>query len=120
VVEAFQKLLVGPHALAGLQDLGLLLKQEGAHVPFGQAAAEIEKGAVFLSFSAVTIEAATFEKALQKGGVNRVLREGERAQEMSLALAQGESGEALEFRLTHIMSKISQAQLQASEKENAC
>jgi hypothetical protein len=52
--------------------------------------------------------------------VNRVLREGERAQEMSLALAQGESGEALEFRLTHIMSKISQAQLQASEKENAC
>jgi hypothetical protein len=38
--------------------------------------------------------------------VNSVSWEGEGAQEMSLALTQGEGGEAFELILTHIMSKI--------------
>jgi len=74
---------------------------------------------VLFTLSAVAVGAATFEKALQKGGVNSVSRKGESAQEMSLALTQGESGEAFERVLTHIMSKIPQSKVDASEKENA-
>jgi hypothetical protein len=40
-------------------------------------------------------------------------------QEMSLALAQGEGREVLEFFLTHIMSKIPNPEGYASENENA-
>jgi len=89
LVELFQELLVGINAVAGLEDLGLLFEQEGAHLPFGQTAAEVEKGAVLLPLSAVAVGVATFEKALEKGSVNCIGWEGECAQEMSLALTQG-------------------------------
>jgi hypothetical protein len=120
LVEALQESLVGLHAVAGLEDLGRLFKQEGSHLPFGEAAAEVEEGAVFLTVSAATIGAAAFEKALQKGGVNRILREGEGAQQTRFAVTQGEGGEVYELRLTHNMSKIARPALKASENENAC
>ena len=72
---------------------------------------------MLLTLPAVAVGAATFEKALQKGGVNRIGRESEGAQEMGLALAQGEGGEALEFFLTHIMRKILLPSSCASENE---
>jgi hypothetical protein len=74
---------------------------------------------VLLTLSAAAVGAATFEKALQKGGVNSVSWQGEGAQEMSLALTQGEGGEAFELILTHIMSKITPSRADASENENA-
>jgi hypothetical protein len=67
----------------------------------------------------VAVGAATFEKALQKGGVKGVGRKGEGTQEVSFALAQGEGGEALQVCLTHTICKIAQFGLNASEKENA-
>ena len=47
-------------------------------------------------------------------------RKGERAQEMSFAVAQGEGGEAFEFCLTHNICKIAQSRPDASENENGC
>ena len=44
---------------------------------------------MLLTLSAAAVGAATFEKALQKGGVNSVSWEGEGAQEMRFALPQG-------------------------------
>ena len=61
---------------------------------------------MFLPLAAVAIGTAAFEEALEKGGMDGLGREGECAQEMSFALAQCEGGEALEFCLTHNMSKI--------------
>jgi hypothetical protein len=119
LVEAFQELLVGLNSVAGLLDLGRLFEQQGSHLAFGQAAAQIKEGAVFLAGSAVAIEVATFEKALQKGGMKGIGREGERAQEMSFALTQGEGGEALELCLTHNICKIARWERNASENENA-
>ena len=97
LVEAVQELLVGLDTVARLEDLGRLFEQQGSHLPFGQAATKIEEGAVFLARSAVTIGPATFEKALQKGGVDGVGREGESVQEMSFALTQSEGREASEL-----------------------
>jgi len=119
LVEVFQKLLVGRDTVAGLEDLGRLFEQQRSHLPFGQAAAEIKERAVFVARSAMAIGAAALEKALQKGGVNRIGREGETAQEMNFALTQGEGGEMWEIILTHIMSKIPSSQVDASENENA-
>jgi hypothetical protein len=119
LVEAFQELLVGPDPVARLQDLGLLFEQEGSHLPFGEAAAEIEEGAVFFAGSAVAIGAATFEKSLQKGGVKGIGREGEGTQEMSFPLTQGEGREVLQLFLTHRICKIAGSGLNASENENA-
>jgi len=90
LVEAFQELLVCLHAVAPLEDLGLPFEQEGAHLPLGQAAAQIEERAMWVAGSAVAIGSATFEKALQEGGVQGIGGEAEGAQEMSFALTQGE------------------------------
>jgi hypothetical protein len=106
LVQAFQELLVGLHPATALKDLGLVFEQEGSHLTFGQAAAQVEEGAVFLALMAMAIGVATFEEAFQEGGMDGIGREGEGAQEVSFALAQGEGGEALEFVLTHNMSKI--------------
>jgi hypothetical protein len=111
--------LVGLDTVTRLQDLGLVFEQQGSHLPFGQAAAEIEEGAVFLARSAMTIGPATLEKALQKGGMEGVGREGEGAQEMSFALTQGEGREALGLVLTHNICQIARSRPEASEKENA-
>jgi hypothetical protein len=72
LVEAFQELLVSLDSVAGLEDLGLLFEQQSSHLSFGQATAQIKEGAVFVARSAMAIGAATFEKALQKGGVKGV------------------------------------------------
>jgi hypothetical protein len=119
LVQVLQELLVGCHALARLEDLGGFFEQEGAHLPFRQTAAEVEKGAVLVALSTVTVGAAAFEETFQKGGVNRILREGEGVQETGFALTQGEGGEAFEFRLTHTMSKIAGSEVKARENENA-
>jgi hypothetical protein len=119
LVEALQELLVGLDSVAGLEDLGGLFKQQASHLPFGQAAAQIKEGTVFVAGSAVAIGAATFEKALQKGGVQGVGRKGEGAQEVGFAQAEGEGGKALEFFLTHNICKIAQSGCKASENENA-
>jgi hypothetical protein len=118
LVEVFQELLVGRHALASLQDLSVLFEEEGAHLPLRQAAAQVEKGAVFFTLLAVAIGAAAFEESLQERGVKGVGWESQRAQEMGLALAQGEGGEAFEVCLTHILSKIPRSRTSASENEN--
>jgi len=57
-----------------------LVWQDGVHLPFGQATAEIKKRAMFLAFLAVAIGAAAFEEPFQEGGVERVLGAGEGAQ----------------------------------------
>jgi hypothetical protein len=119
LVEALQELLVGLDAVAGLLDLRLLFEQQGSHLPFGQAAAQIEEGAVFLAGSAVAIGAATLEKALQEGGAKGIGWEGQRAQEMGFALTQGKGREAFELCLTHSIGKIAQSERNASENENA-
>jgi hypothetical protein len=106
LVQAFQELLVGLNTAAPLEDLGGLFEQEGSHLAFGQAAAQVIKRAVFFALAAMAIGAAAWEEAFQEGGVNGVGRQGEGPQEQSLALAQGEGGEALEFVLTYNMSKI--------------
>jgi len=119
LVEAVQELLVSLDPVARLEDLGRLFEQEGSHLPFGQAAADVEEGAVFVARSAVAIRPTTFEEALQKGGVKGIGREGEGAQEMSFALTQGEGREAFELVLPHNICKIAQSRLNASENENA-
>jgi hypothetical protein len=119
LVKIFQELVVGRHTVAGLLDLGLLFEQQGPHLPFREAAAQIKEGAVFLTGSAVAVGTATLEEALQKGGVKGVGRKGEGAQEMGFALTQGEGGEAFEFILTHTTCKIARRERNASENENA-
>jgi hypothetical protein len=118
LVQLFQELLIGLHALASLKDLGVLFEQEGAHLPLGQAAAQVEKGAMLLALFAVAIGAAAFEESLQEGGVKGVGWERQSAQEMSLALTQGQGGEVCKVCLTHNISKIPQPRVSASEKEN--
>jgi hypothetical protein len=119
LVEFVQKLLISLHPMPSLEDLSLLFEQEGVHLPFGQAAAQIVKRAVFFALFAAAVRASTLEKALQEGGVQRIGRQGQGAQETSFALAQGEGGEASEFYLTHIMSKIENPVGYASKNEKA-
>jgi hypothetical protein len=111
--------LIGLDPVAGLEDLALSFEQQSSHLPFGQATAQIEEGAVFIACAATAIGPAAFKKALQEGGVKGVGRKGEGAQETGFALTQGKGGETFELCLTHILSKISQIQLQASENEKA-
>jgi hypothetical protein len=106
LVQTIQELLESLNPVAGLEDLGGLFEQQSSHLAFGQATAQIKKGAVFLARSAMAIGAATFEKALQKGGVQGVGRKGEGAQEMSFTLTQGEGRETFEACLTHTICKI--------------
>jgi hypothetical protein len=119
LVEVFQELLIGRDTVAGLEDLGRLFEQQRSHLPFGQAAAEIKERAVFVARSAMAIGAAALEKALQKGGVDRIGREGQGAQEVGFALTQDEGREALELCLTHNIGKIAGSGHNASENENA-
>jgi hypothetical protein len=72
LVEAFQDLFIGLNPVAGLEDLGRLFEKQGSHLPSGQAAAQIEKGAVFFAGSAVAVGAATSQEALQEGGVKGI------------------------------------------------
>jgi hypothetical protein len=58
LVEAFQELLVGLNPTAPLDDLGWLFEQESSHLAFRQAAAQVEKGAVFFTLAAMAVGAA--------------------------------------------------------------
>ena len=68
---------------------------------------------------AVAIGTATFKESFQERGMNRLGRNAEGAQQMSLALAQGQSGKVFKLILTHYMSKISRSGIDASKNENA-
>src|SRR3974390_1533725 len=67
----------------------------------------------------VAIGTATFKESFQERGMNRLGRNAEGAQQMSLALAQGQSGKVFKLILTHYMSKISRSGIDASKNENA-
>ena len=68
---------------------------------------------------AVAIATATFQESFQVRGMNRLGRNGEGAQQMSLALAQGQSRKEFEPVLTHNMSKISGTSVATSKNEKA-
>jgi hypothetical protein len=90
------RLGISGHALPGLVNLGLGLKQERLHPPFGEATIEIKERSSALGLAA-------FEKSLNQGGVQEFGRKLKRAQQMSLALAQGQGGSPLEGMYpTHI------------------
>ncbi len=73
-------------------------------LPFGKAAVEIEEGAVLgATRVAVAVGFAAFKQAFQEGGVKEVRQRFEGTQQMSLALAQSQSGGAFESECpTHI------------------
>jgi hypothetical protein len=97
LVQGLQKLLVSLDPVAGLEDLGLAFEQEGSHLAFRQTAAQIKEGAMLWTLAAMAIRAATLEEAFQKGSMNEVGRQFERLEQADFALAQSQSGEALEF-----------------------
>ena len=74
---------------------------------------------MFFTVAAVAIATAAFKESFQEGGVDQIGRQLERLDQMGLALAQGQGGEALELCLTHNMSKIPNQALLASKNENA-
>lgn len=117
LLQNLQDFLIGLDAAASLQDLSITLEQERAHLPFGQAAAQIEERTMFFTLAAVAVGAAAFEETLQEGGVDQLRRELEGFKQAGLALAQGESGEALWFCLTHVLCKITGYEANASENE---
>ena len=86
--------------LAGLGDLGVGFEQQAAHAALGQAALEVEEGAVLLALMAGTLGASASQEPFQERGVDEVRGQREGAQEVGLALAQGQGGEALPFALT--------------------
>jgi hypothetical protein len=98
------RLGISGHALPGLVNLGLGLKQERLHPPFGEATIEIKERSVLGTLGvASALGLAAFEKSLNQGGVQEFGRKLKRAQQMSLALAQGQGGSPLEGMYpTHI------------------
>jgi hypothetical protein len=118
LVQGLECFVVSLDAAAGLEDLGFSFKQDGAHLSFGQTAAQVKEGAMLFPLAAMAVSTATFEETLQEGGTDQVRGQLEGLEEVGLALAQSQSGKALEFSLTHIMSKIAGPVASASENEN--
>ena len=97
LIEHLLDLGIGGHTLPGLSNLAGRLQQERLHLAFGEAAVEIKEGAVFGTAGvAVTIGFATFEKALDQGGVEHLRSQFKGGQQMRLALAQGQRRGAFE------------------------
>mgnify|MGYP000274547790 CR=1 FL=1 len=121
-IESLLHLGVSRHTLAGLVELGRRLEQERLHLPFGEAAIEIIKGAVLGGWVAVavTVGLATLHEALDQGRMEDFGRKLERTQEMSLAVTQSECGGAFE-RLypTHIYEQDTQSP-QGSKQKRKC
>ena len=61
----------------------------------------------------------TFKESFQERAMNCLGGNGESAQQMSLALAQGQSRKVFQLVLTHNMSKILGSSLAASTNEKA-
>ena len=97
MVEGFEQLAVGLDRLAGLGDLSVGFEQQAAHAAFGEAAIEVEEGAVLLALMAGALGPPAGQEPFQQGGVNEVRRQLEGPQEVGFALAQSQGGEALEF-----------------------
>jgi hypothetical protein len=96
LIKQLLRLGKGIDALARLVNLVLRFKQERLHLPFGEAAIEIKEGAMLGAIRmATTTGFATFEIALNHGGVENFGGKLEGAQQMSFALAQNQSGLAL-------------------------
>jgi hypothetical protein len=100
LVEGFEQVAVGLDRLAGLDDLSVGFEQQAAHATFGEAAVEVEEGAVFVALMAGALGAPAGQEPFQQGGVNEVRRQLEGSQEVSFALAQSQGGEALDLALT--------------------
>jgi hypothetical protein len=86
--------------LAGLGDLSVGFEQQAAHATFGQAAVEVEEGAVLVALMTGALGAPAGQEPFQQGGVNEVGRQLEGAQAVSFALAQSQGGEARDWALT--------------------
>jgi len=94
-------LAVGLDRLAGLGDLSVGFEQQAAHATFGQAAVEVEEGAVLVALMTGALGAPAGQEPFQQGGVNEVGRQLEGAQQaVSFALAQSQGGEARDWALT--------------------
>jgi hypothetical protein len=100
LVEGFEHLAVGLDRLAGLGDLSVGFEQQAAHATFGEAAVKVEEGAVFVALMAGALRASAGQEPFQQGSVNKVWRQFKGPQEVSFALAQSQSGEALDLALT--------------------
>ncbi len=95
LIQHLQQLRISGHTSACLVDLVWGLKQQRLHLPFGEAAVEIKKGAVLGAAGvAVAVGLATFEEPLDKRGVQDMGRKFKGAQQMCLALAQCQGGRA--------------------------
>jgi hypothetical protein len=90
LLQALQELSVRLDAAPGLDDLGLFLEQQSAHLALGQTSAQIKKGAMFFALAAMTIGAAAFEEAFEEGGMDRLGGHFEGLEEMGLTLAEGQ------------------------------
>jgi len=100
LVESCEHLAVGLDRLAGLGDLSVGFEQQAAHATFGQAAVEVEEGAVLVALMTGALGAPAGQEPFQQGGVNEVGRQLEGAQAVSFALAQSQGGEARDWALT--------------------
>jgi hypothetical protein len=118
-IEALLHLGVSRQALAGLVDLGGRLEQERLHLPFGEAAIEIIKGAVLTGWVrvAVAVGLATLHEALDQGRVEDLPRQFKGAQEAGLALAQSQGGSVSEVLYpTHIYPQDTQSTHRSKQK----
>jgi hypothetical protein len=90
--------------MTGLSDLVGGFEQERLHLAFGKTTVEIKERAVLGTAGvAVTVGFATFEEALDQGGVEHVRWQFKGGQQMRPALAQGRGGDAFErLYITHI------------------
>ncbi len=104
LVEHLLDVRVSREAVAGLLDLVRGFEQERLELAFGETAVEIKEGAVFRTGTvAVAVGFATLHETLDEGGVEDFWGKLKRAQQVGLALAQGQGGGAGEgLYLTHI------------------
>lgn len=110
--------MVSLDTATGLEDLGFSFEQDGAHLPFGEATAQVKEGTMLLALAAMAVWTAAFEETLQEGGMDQIRGQLEGLEQVRLALAQGQGGKAVEFCLTHIIGKIRDPIASASKKEN--
>ena len=95
LIQRLQHARISGQTLTRLLDLLRGLQQQRLHLAFGEAAVEVKKGAVLGAAAvAVTVGFAAFEEPLDQRGVQELGRESKRAQQMRLALAQGQGGRA--------------------------
>jgi hypothetical protein len=87
-----EHLLVRLDAVARLENLPFAFEQEGPHLALGQAAAQVEEGAVFFALAAMAIGAAAFEETFQEGGVDEIRGQLAGLEQAGLALAQSQGG----------------------------